>query len=235
MQEAAQLAGIARTDWTWSARFEDLDCDGRIDLHVTNGMVREFHNGDILERVMGAETRLAQRMVMRSSPILAESNLAYRNLGEMLFERVEESWGLAQVGVSFGAGFGDFDGDGDLDLVFSNYDAPPSVLRNDCQNGGRAVFALRGYESNRFGVGATVRLETVSGNQVRQLVAARGYLSGSEPSLHFGLGPAERIERVVVEWPSGRIQIFEDLAANRRFTVSEPSYNNESLAGVLNE
>ncbi|MGK0237223.1 MAG: hypothetical protein ACI92G_000681 [Candidatus Pelagisphaera sp.] len=222
MLEGAWMHGVARTDWTWSTRFEDLDNDGFIDLHITNGMIREYHNADILNRVMGAVSRQSQRMVMRSSPVMSETNLAYRNLGGKGFERVENDWGLEHVGVSFGAAFGDFDGDGDLDLVYSNYDALPTVLRNDSQDGHRAVFALRGSSSNQYGVGATVRIETTSGSQTRHLVLARGYLSSSEPVLHFGLGMDETIHRTTIQWPSGHIQILENLPANKRFTVTEP-------------
>ncbi len=222
MLEGAWMHGVARTDWTWSTRFEDLDNDGFVDLHVTNGMIREYHNADILNRVMGAVSRQSQRMVMRSSPIMSESNLAYRNLGGKGFERVEQNWGLGQVGVSFGTAFGDFDGDGDLDMVYSNYNAHPTVLRNDGQAGHRAVFALRGSSSNRYGVGATIRIETASGAQVRQLVLARGYLSSSEPVLHFGLGENESIDRATIQWPSGHVQSFEDLPANNRFSITEP-------------
>ncbi|MDQ8188582.1 VCBS repeat-containing protein, partial [Pelagicoccus sp. SDUM812002] len=91
--EIASLADVARTDWTWSVRFEDLDCDGFVDLHVTNGMVREYHNADILRKIMGSMNRMGQRGIMRASPLLSESNLAFRNLGGLSFERVESSWG----------------------------------------------------------------------------------------------------------------------------------------------
>jgi len=220
--EGAWMFGVARTDWTWSTRFEDLDNDGFIDLHITNGMVREYHNADILNRVMGAISRQSQRMVMRSSPVMSEANLAFRNLNGKGFERVEHDWGLDQVGVSFGAAFGELDRDGDLDLIYSNYDAAPTVLRNDGQKGNRVLFALQGSLSNPYGVGATVRIETPSGVQTRQLVLARGYLSSSEPVLHFGVGKDEVIERATVQWPSGHSQIFESLPANHKFTIQEP-------------
>jgi hypothetical protein len=154
--------------------------------------------------------------------VLAESNFAFRNLGDLRFEDVSRAWGLDQKGVSFGAAFGDFDGDGDLDLVFANYEQGVTVLRNDSDTGHRLIVALRGTRSNRFGVGATVRIETASGVQVRQLVLARGYLSSSEPILHFGLGHDTRIKRLTVSWPSGHIQTFTDLAADRHLTVTEP-------------
>ncbi len=221
MREGAWMFGIARTDWTWSTRFEDLDNDGYIDLHVTNGMVREYHNADILNRVMGAVSRQAQRSVMRSSPVFSEANLAFRNSNGQGFTRTEREWGLGQVGVSFGAAFGDFDKDGDLDLIYANYAAPPTVLRNDSQTGNRAIFALRGTTSNSYGAEAIVQIETASGAQMRQLTLARGYLSSSEPVLHFGLGGDSEIRRATIRWPSGHTQIFEGLSANQRYTIRE--------------
>ena len=77
--------------------------------------------------------------------------------------------------------------------------------------GHSVTVALRGTKSNRFGVGSTVRIESASGPQVRQLVLARGYLSSSEPILHFGLGEDTRIQRLTVAWPSGLTQTFTDL------------------------
>ncbi|MES1195242.1 MAG: CRTAC1 family protein, partial [Opitutus sp.] len=201
--EAGALAGLAATDWTWSLRLEDLDNDGRLDLHVTNGMIREYNNADMRQRIISNENPDEQMRVMKASPVLAEHNLAFRNLGDLKFEPAGAAWGLDQLGVSFGAAFADFDGDGDLDLVYANFDAAPTVLRNDSQTGHRAVFALQGTTSNRFGVGATVKLETAAGVQVRTLVIGRGYLSSSEPILHFGLGDDTKIARATVTWPSG--------------------------------
>ncbi|HWA24461.1 MAG TPA: FG-GAP-like repeat-containing protein [Lacunisphaera sp.] len=220
--EAAFLAGLAATDWTWSVRFEDLDNDGRLDLHVTNGMHRESHNTDLIARMTLAESRAEKIRIERASPMLAESNLAFRNRGELEFENVGAAWGLDEKGVSYGTALGDLDGDGDLDLVYTNYQKPATVLRNDSDSGHRVIFALRGTLSNRFGVGATVRIQTAAGRQVRQLVLARGVLSSSEPVLHFGLGEETAIKEVEVTWPSGRRQQFRGLAADQRYTITEP-------------
>jgi enediyne biosynthesis protein E4 len=221
--EASHMAGLAATDWTWSVRLEDLDNDGRLDLFVTNGMHREVTNADLIRRVELAETPDEKARIERTSPVMAEQHLAFRNLGDLRFEDVSAAWGLNQVGVSFGAAFGDFNGDGNLDLVYSNYRRGVTVLRNDSDTGHRVTIALRGTRSNRYGVGSTVQIETDSGVQVRTLVLARGVLSSSEPIVHFGLGDATRIRRLGVAWPSGHTQVFTDLAADRKFTITEPA------------
>ncbi len=222
MQEAAFLAGISASDWAWSARFEDLDNDGRLDLFVTNGMHREVNNADLLAKQMSAESAAERLRIMHDSPELAQSNLAFRNLGDLHFADVSRAWGLNQRGVSFGAAFGDFAGDGNLDLVYANYHGGVTVLRN---NGGprhRITIALRGTISNRLGVGATVRIESAAGKQVRQLVLARGYLSSSEPILHFGLGQDTVIQTLTVDWPSGLSQRFSNLKVDEHFLITEP-------------
>jgi hypothetical protein len=221
-QEAAYLAGMAATDWTWSVRLEDLDNDGRLDLHVTNGFPHD-PGVDVVKRQMGAESGAERIRIMYDSRPRIENNITLRNLGDLRFENVAAAWGLDQRGISFGAAFGDLDGDGDLDLVYANYHDGVTVLRNDSDTGHRVLLDLRGTASNRFGVDATVRIESALGVQVRTLGLSRGYLSSSEPALHFGLGADPVIKRLVVSWPSGHEQVFENLATDQRYTITEPS------------
>lgn len=223
LREGAQLAGVAATDWTWAARLEDFDNDGRIDLYISNGMIREYHNADQHQVLMALENPADSRRAMQAAPVFGERHLAYRNEGGLKFKDVGAEWGLAQVGVSLGMATGDLDGDGDLDLVYGNYESGPTLLRNDSDSGHRLIVALRGTTSNRFGVGATVRIETASGPQVRTLVLARGYLSTSEPVLHFGLGRDTVIKQLTVEWPSGQVQTLADVAVDQKLTITEPA------------
>jgi len=220
--EAAHLAGLDATGWTWAPLWEDLDNAGRSDLFVTNGMYREIHNQDLIARRATAGSPSAREQIARNSPAFAETHLAFRNLGGLRFENVSSAWGLDQKGVSFGAAFGDLAGDGNMDLVYTNYQAGVTLLRNTNDTGHRIICALRGTRSNRFGVGAKVTVENAAGVQVRTVTLGRGFMSSSEPIVHFGLGEDAVIQRLTVRWPSGAVQRFANLTADQRFTITEP-------------
>ena len=225
MLEGAFLTGLASTDWTWTPRLEDFDNDGLVDVFITNGNLRDTMNSDLTNYAENAlkpgSKEYADFWVAQA--MRKETNLAFKNKGELKFVPSGKDWGLDRHGVSFGAATADFDGDGDVDLVVSNADQPVSVYQNHSR-GNRIKVALRGTASNHFGLGATVRMETASGQkQVRYLTLARGWLSSSDPVLYFGLGEEKSVAKLVVEWPSGHTQEFENLDVNRLFSITEPS------------
>ena len=118
-------------------------------------------------------------------PTLREQNLGFRNLGDLQFENFSKRWGVDHVGMSFGAAISDLDRDGDLDLVVANLDEPVSLYRNRGTGGHRVLVQLKGRKSNRFGIGATVRLESNSRTSVGYVATMKGYLSAREPLVHF--------------------------------------------------
>ena len=221
--EGAYLLGLASTDWTWSTRLEDYDSDGRVDVFITNGVLRDTMNSDLTQAVdQRFQPGSAEWAAFwAGQPMRKESNLAFQNQGDLAFRNVSEAWGLQRQGVSFGTATADFDGDGDLDLAVSNMDAPVSLYRNGSANR-QIKLRLVGQQSNRYGIGAKVHITSASvGKQTRFLTLARGWISSSEPVVHFGLGQDDKVDKLEVHWPNGRVQTFKDLKADRFYTITE--------------
>lgn len=223
-QEAAFLAGVASTDWTWTAKLADLDNDGRLDAFFTNGSPVNLAGANSLEAPLSdsgsMDTSNLRRKYRSQAPVL-EQNLAYRNAGELSFADQSDAWGLADVGMSFAAVHADLDRDGDLDLVVANLNEPPSVYRNNSTANGMLV-RLRGTHSNRNGFGAEVSLHAADAKQVQQVYPVAGFQSCQESIVHFGLGEAAKNLRLTIRWPSGIVQELDNLQGGRLYEVEEP-------------
>ena len=221
--EAAFLTGLAGTDWTWTPRIEDYDNDGWADVFITNGVLRDLMNSDLTQEADRAFKPGSPELgaFWRQQPMRKEKNLAFRNARDLKFEPAAAAWGLDREGVSFGAATADFDNDGALDLAVSNADAPVSLYRNRAAGHALQV-RLVGTTSNAQGLGATVTATTKGGPpQSRYVTLTRGFLSASDPLLHFGLGDQTTVERLTVRWPGGCEQVFENLPADHLATVTE--------------
>ena len=230
LMEAAYLAGLADSDWTWAVKFADFDGDGRDDLFLSNGMTRNFNNSDTpfsRELFIGK----SEWEPYENTPPRKEQNLAFRNAGDLLFEDFSKAWGLDHTGISFAAASADFDGDGDPDLAVVNMDEPVTLYRNDIGSGGRVSVQLAGTGSNRYGLGARLEAQTAGGKvQQRWLRALSGFKSGDEPVAHFGIGDAKQIDSLVIEWPSGLRQVVENLAVGHRYTITESGTSSKPAA-----
>ncbi len=222
MMEAAFLSGLAGTDWTWTPRLEDYDNDGWVDVFITNGILRDMMNSDLTRE---ADTKFkdspaALGKFWHGQPMRKEKNLAFRNAHDLKFEKCAAEWGLDREGVTFGAATADFDNDGALDLVVANLDVPAGLYRNRAAGNALEV-RLKGTASNAGGLGATVTAATAGGlSLTRYVTVTRGFLSASDPLVHFGLGTEIRAT-LTVRWPSGCVQTFPDIAANQLATVTE--------------
>jgi hypothetical protein len=232
--EVAFLTGLAKSDWTWTAKFADFDNDGWQDVYFTNGMTRDIFNGDLTAKakvVVAAATKSGNRAIRPGEVELAfweqqepfrSENLAFRNQGDLKFTNVSTQWGLDHFGVNTGGAVGDLDNDGDLDLVITGFEERVRVYRNDVAAQRSLRVNLIGNESNRYGLGALVTV-TITGDQklVQYSSPTRGFMSTSEPTVHFGVGDASIVEQLVVEWPSGVRQVFANLETNATYAIVE--------------
>jgi hypothetical protein len=147
----------------------------------------------------------------------------FRNLGNGRFEELidEAGPGVTAAHCSRGCAFGDFDNDGDIDIVIVNKNEPPSLLRNDVTGENRWITVkLQGVKSNRSAIGARV-VATYNGHrQAQEVLAQAGFLSVNDKRLHFGVGKADKVG-VEVRWPSGLRQQFDGVAVNQFVTIDE--------------
>lgn len=216
--EVAQQLGLDASDWTWSPKFGDLDCDGWLDIFITNGMTADWFNSDSRRQsALGSSTPYTELKPKR------DLNMALKNRkGGMSFEPVGEKWGLAEANASFGAALADLDLDGDLDIIVNRFKEPVALYRNRSTKE-RIRVKLFGRASNSNGVGATVTVMAGDLRQMRTVTLARGVVSTNEASAQFGLGELNKIDELIVNWPSGHTQSFTNLESGKSYEVTEPT------------
>ena len=150
-----------------------------------------------------------------------------RNIGKQFRDVSAQSGPAFQVKhVGRGAATGDFDNDGDLDIVVADCGGPPLLIRNDGGNRNHWI-AIRavGTDSNRFGVGAKVRVKSGGRTQYREINPAGSYLSASDARLYFGVGNETSIAILEIQWPSGRKQTLRDVQVDRILLLEEANAN----------
>jgi enediyne biosynthesis protein E4 len=199
------LGGLTRNSLGFGCCFFDADLDGRLDLLVANG-----HIDDTVRNLGGKR--------------YAQSPQLFLQAGDGRFHDVAAAvaGGFVDAKVGRGAAVGDFDNDGDLDILLTTNNGPAYLYRNDLANGNRSIrFRLVGTKSNRDGIGAVVKIEAGGVTQTRMVRSGSSYLSQSELPVTFGIGQRDRVDRVVVEWPSGKTEDFRNVAAGRLWVSTE--------------
>ena len=182
----------------WSSSFMDYDNDGDVDIYKTNGALKHLY---------GQEDQLFQN----------EGDGKFRDVSLELGEYFNQEY------VGRGTCIGDYDNDGDLDIYIVNLNNRGMFLRNNKGNQNNwLILNLIGTSSNHDGIGARVKITAGGKTQTAQKKSTTGYLSQNDPRMHFGLAKNEIAERIEIKWPSGKLQVLENIKANQILTVQEP-------------
>lgn len=208
-EDASRLAGFDHTRYIqWGTGFADFDNNGLVDILTVTGNVYPE-----VERFFKEYPHRSPRLV-------------YQNTGNGRFRDVSAAAGkgISEPKSSRGAAFGDFDNDGDVDVVVMNMNEPPMLLRNDQKSANNwLALRLKGEKSNRSAIGSRVMIRTNGLTQMREVTSQSSYYSHNDLRVHFGLGEIKEAQSVEVRWPNGNVEIFKDLPINRIVTVKEGS------------
>lgn len=231
--EIAQLAGIHRTDWSWSPLFGDYDNDGDQDLLITNGHFKDLTDLDFIvyRRKRVAFTTQEQRdslylRLLEQVKGIHLKNYLYENNGTLQFQDKTKDWGIRLPSYSNGAIKADLDQDGDLDIVINNLNEPVSLYENQRQQRDKANWlqlTLKGPDLNPAGIGTKVWLYANGKVQYQEQFLSRGFMSASSFILHIGIGDAESIDSLQVRWPDGNTELLQKITPNQ---LIELSYKN---------
>ncbi|WP_161971808.1 VCBS repeat-containing protein [Algoriphagus kandeliae] len=223
--EISLYSGVYASDWSWSPLLWDMDNDGLVDIHITNGIVKRPNDLDFIQYSQEADPQMTlselRKRQIEMLPSVKLPNYAFQNSGDLQFNSVAEEWGLDHPSYSNGSTFTDLDNDGDLELIINNLDQIAFIYQNHSEQTGNHFLRvnLSSSEFNAFGIGAEVTL-FASGNKFRQrLNTSRGFQSGTSTTLVFGLGQIEKIDSIQVLWPEGEREIFGQSQTDTTLTL----------------
>jgi enediyne biosynthesis protein E4 len=190
----------------WGTKFFDYDNDGDEDIFIANG-----HPQDDISNYTDSLTYEQPKL------LLENDGGVFRDVSKLRGEDI------SKPSPGRGVAFGDFDNDGDMDLLIANSNQPPALLRNEGGNRNNWVkLKLIGTKSNRDAIGAKVKVSAGGIVQTDHLRGGGSYLSAHDPRLHFGVGKSPRIDSIEIIWPSGRTQSIKDIKANQILEIQEP-------------
>ncbi len=228
--EIGEMAGIAKTDWSWSSIFADLDNNGSKDLIITNGIMRDMSNMDYIQFKTDSINKAYKttgkypidgsnfRNWMKHMPSQKIRNYIYSNNDDLTFTDVSEIWGFEDLSFSTGTVVSDLDNDGDLEVIMSNLNEEAFIYKNnsiESSKGNWLKVSLHGNSENYQGIGATIKLYDGDDVQMQVVKNSRGFISSSDHLTHFGLGLSETVDSISVTWPDGNISSVSKIQANQ--------------------
>lgn len=240
--EIGLYAGIDATDWSWAALFMDFDNDGLKDLFVSNGIPKRLNDIDYVNYISNTEVQQKIRSgtleekemaVIDKFPQIKLSNRFFRNIGNAVFEDIEDEISENMITYSNGAAYADLDNDGDLDVVVNNIEDPVIIYRNTSNDAGSKEYmqiSLRGPVNNLRALGA--KMIVYAGNEIRtyEKFPVRGFQSSMEIPLHIGLA-GTKVDSMLLIWPDNTYQHIINLSAVQSIAYVKglPEYDYDNL------
>ncbi|MBC7947449.1 MAG: VCBS repeat-containing protein [Chitinophagaceae bacterium] len=232
--ETANYSGVSATDWSWGALFFDADNDGLNDIFVCNGVNRDVTNldfmdffaNDVVQRMVISGEKQSVDSVLKHIPVYPVPNKIYRNDGNLRFADAGQSWGFMEPCFSNGAGYGDLDNDGDLDLVVNNQNQEAFVYRNRSRevNGHNYIgVMLKGKGNNTFAIGSKIKVYHKGQVYFREVIPSRGFQSSVDYKQIIGLGAATTVDSLVISWPDRTTSSFANPALNKVHHLEQPT------------
>ncbi len=236
--EIGLMSGIAKTDWSWTALFSDLDNDGYKDYFITNGYRKYVTDNDFQKKVNEQSAKSKQitpaqfDSLYQIMPEVKLPNVLYRNKGDLTFEDIAEEQGMEQATFSNGASIADLDNDGDLDIIVNNIDDDLLLYRNNSNKQKDRNYLQIKLEGQALQARVTVYYGDEL-KQVQEVSPTRGYLSAMPSLLHFGLGQFTSYDKIEVLWPDGQFQVEDAGKTNQQLSITRtktskspaPSFN----------
>ncbi|MBN2349168.1 MAG: VCBS repeat-containing protein [Bacteroidales bacterium] len=225
---AAWIAGVTSTDWSWAALFADFDLDGWKDLYITNGSRRDINNIDYFNKMgkSGYFDKGLDKSEMldwvKNMPYKPLVNYIFKNNGDFTFSQFNKQWNINETSYSNGVAYADLDNDGDLELIVNNIDEEALVYRNLAREkkfGNYLKVNFEGTSTNKMGIGSIVNIWHKGKQQMAELTLSRGYQSSVEPILYFGLSGNEMIDSLQVTWSDGKVQKLKNIKGNQKLTL----------------
>lgn len=224
----AQLTTMSSSDWSWSVLLSDYNNDGLKDVFITNGYRKYALDNDFQNKVYKTKVKYKgnipnniKQQLYDEMPSESLSNLMYKNEGNLNFKETGNDWGLEELTFSNGAAQGDFDNDGDLDLIINNIDQKAILYRNKTVENNLGNFLKVNAKGNTSESYAKVTISHDNNNQYQEIKRVRGYMSSQENSAHFGIGASTVIDTVKIQWPSGKVSYKYHVKANTSLTFIE--------------
>lgn len=221
--DVALMDAVSATDWSWCPLFADFDNDGNKDLFVSSGIVKRPVDLDYIRFVSDLAIKVNRNnsdqyddQTIEKMPDGASHPFLFKGNGQAGFKDMSNEWGTGKMkGYFNGAAYADLDNDGNVDMVINCLNAPATVLKNNAPKKNFVSINLKGNGMNKFGIGTKAYVFADGKMQYQELMLTRGFQSSSETRLHFGLDSAQKIDSILIVWPTQQYQVVKNVGVNK--------------------